>query len=362
MRVLALTKYGSLAASTRQRFMLYEPALASAGIKVEYAPLLRNDHLERMFAGQRTNWLAVVRSYAARVIKLLSAHRYDLVWIHCELFPFLPSFLERLAAFSGKPVVFDYDDAIFHMYDTARAPIVRLLLGGKLKPLLRHATICCCGNPYLKSYAERFCPSCIILPTVVDTDIYAPVVKEQKRAPPVIGWIGTPSTWQYARNVVPLLHEFTREGRARVKIVGAGAAAAPELSTGMDLIEWSEDREVADVQSMDIGIMPVRNDEWARGKSGYKLVQYMACGLPVVASPVGVNSEMIREGVNGYLADTEEQWRNALQRLIRDAQLRSRMGAAGRARAVASYSLSSQAPRLIEVFRSAVQSPRLLKH
>ena len=353
MRILAFTKYGSLAASTRQRFIQYEPLLAQAGISVDYSALLDNDHLQRLVQGRRASPLAVARSYFRRAATLLRARRYDLLWVHCEFFPYLPGFVESAAGRIGhRPIVFDYDDAIFHMYDAAPSPLVRSLLGHKLEPVLRRAKACLCGNDYVRDYARRFNDNAVVLPTVVDTDIYRPGERAADQSL-TIGWIGSPSTWQYVRPLLPLLSELCVAHRARLLVVGAGAAAEGDRRPAVEFVPWSEETEVASVQEMDIGIMPLPDEPWARGKSGYKLIQYMACGLPVVASPVGVNATIVRPGEEGLLATTEAEWRDALETLLADAELRARMGSSGRKRAIASYSLQSQAPRLIEVLRKA---------
>jgi glycosyltransferase involved in cell wall biosynthesis len=355
MRILALTKYGDLAASTRQRFVQYEPALAAAGFSVDYAPLLGNDHLERLVAGRRASPVGVLRAYLGRLIRLAGARRYDVLWVHCELFPYFPGILERLGGIWGKPIVFDYDDAIFHMYDASPNPLVRGLLAGKLAPLLRSASACCCGNSYLCEYAARHCRRCIVLPTVVDTDGYRPAPRRAEGGGVTIGWIGSPSTWPNVRPILPVLADLHRKHGIRFRAIGAGASAERDRFEGMEHADWSEATEIAEVQAMDIGIMPLLDLPFERGKSGYKLVQYMACGLPVVASPVGVNREMVTSGENGFLATSEREWSDALEQLVLDPALRARMGEEGRERAVERYSLSSQAPRLIEIFRSAVE-------
>ena len=352
MKLLAFTKYGSLAASTRQRFEQYEPALAAAGISVDYAPLFGNDHLERLVAGRRASPIVVIRAYASRLRHLAAAHRYDALWVHCELFPYWPGVAERLGALAGKPIVFDYDDAIFHMYDASPRRLVRALLGGKLAPLLRSAGACCCGNEYLRDYAARFCERTMVLPTVVDADVYRPTAKAAADGPVVIGWIGSPSTWANVRPLLPTLRALTERHRVIVRAVGAGAAAERDRFPGLELVEWSAASEVAAVQSFDIGIMPLRDLPFERGKCGYKLIQYMACGKPVVASPVGVNADIVDEGESGYLVETPEAWRDALARLVGDPALRERLGEVGRERVVRDYSLASQAPRLVELFRS----------
>lgn len=351
MKVLALTKYGSQAASTRQRFIQYEPALAEAEISVDYAPFFPNDHLERLIAGRGVSRMAALRGYLGRVRTLIAARSYDALWVHYEIFPFLPGAMERLGRWTGKPIVVDYDDATFHVYDASLNPVVRRLLGRKLVPLLRNASVACCGNIYLQDYAAKHCRKTIILPTVVDTDRYVPVTRNETK-PIVIGWIGSPSTWKFVRPLLPLLRGLVNEFDLVIRAVGAGDAAQRDFFPGLELVEWHEEGEVSAVQGMDIGIMPVDDGPFERGKCGYKLIQYMACGLPVVASPVGVNRTIVDPGHNGYLARNDAEWREALVNLILNRDLRAKFGQKGRKRVVSDFSLARHAPRLVVLLKS----------
>ncbi|HEX4738065.1 MAG TPA: glycosyltransferase family 4 protein [Allosphingosinicella sp.] len=351
MRIAAFMKYGDAAASTRQRLKQYEQMLRHHGIEVEYFPLLDNEHLRNITRGIRTSRLSLVKSYVRRFAAFFGLARFDVVWVHCELFPYLPGVFEKIAFRPGLPVVYDYDDAIFHMYDEVPNAFVRRALCNKLVPLMSRASVCLCGNPYLHDYARRQCSNAIILPTVVDTDSYVPVDERSPEGPPVIGWIGSPSTWRYVRPLMPMLEAMAASGRARVRIVGASAAGEPDRSAHIEMVDWEEAREIADIQNMDIGIMPLPDESWARGKSGYKLIQYMACGLPVIASPVGVNQEIVTSDC-GFLASDEEGWRQAFERLLRDADLRRRLGANGRKRIVERYSLAAHAPRLLAALQA----------
>ena len=351
MRILALTKYSELAASTRQRFSQYGPFLRDNGISLEIAPLFPDAHLKALNAGRRRGLHHVSTAYLKRLVTILSRRDYDLLWIQYELFPYLPGWAERLARLPGKPVVVDYDDAIFHMYDSGRSAAVRRLLGRKLEPLLSRAAAVVCGNRYLEDYAARFCPTTLLVPTVVDAAVNVPPPPGAERGSrPVVGWVGSPSTWV---NVEPLLDAIMAAiapFEARFRAVGPGSAAAPH--PGGEFAEWTQDGEVAELQGLDVGIMPLLDQPFQRGKCGYKLIQYMACGVPVIASPVGVNSEIVRHGENGFLASTEAEWRDALRQLLADPSLRRRMGEAGRRCVEERYSLQVQQPRLLALFRS----------
>ena len=353
MRIIAFTKYDREAASTRQRLLQYLPDLARAGIEVDVHPLLDDDYVRALASGVPASKAAIAAAYARRLLQLLGPQSADLIWIYAELFPWFPAAAERLAFRSGKPVIYDFDDAFFHPYDDHSNPLVARALGAKLKPLIRGAAAVCAGNAYLKDYADRAGGRSIVLPTVVDIRSYVPPRARANR-PLTIGWIGSPTTWQFVRPFLPLLAQLCRTRGVAFAAVGAGVAAEADRFDGLVLTPWSEAGEIAAVQAMDIGIMPLPDQPWARGKSGYKLVQYMACGLPVVASPVGVNATIVEDGVSGFQASTFAQWHAALTGLIDDPERRAAMGKAGRDRMVADYSLQAHAPRLIEVLRGAV--------
>lgn len=352
MRIAAFTKYDREAASTRQRILQYLPAMERAGIEVDWHPLLDADYVRSLATGHTVSKFRIGLAYIRRLGQLLRRPRGDVLWIYAELFPYLPGWAERLAFLSGRPVVYDFDDAFFIPYEDHRRPLVRRLLAGKLDSLMAGAAACCCGNQYLRDHAAARNNRAMILPTVVDTDLYIPAASRNPSGPLVVGWIGSPTTWHNVRPLLPLLRSLCETYGVRVRVIGAGIAAEQDRFVGLDLIDWTEAGEVLDVQAMDIGIMPLLDLPFQRGKSGYKLIQYMASGVPVVASPVGVNRQIVVPGENGFLATGETEWREALTQLIADGELRARLGSAGRAAAVANYSLASQAPRLIDLFRS----------
>jgi glycosyltransferase involved in cell wall biosynthesis len=355
VKIALLTKYGHLAASTRQRFEQYQPFLQQVGFDMVSYPLLDDVYLTQVYAGGKADKIQIAAQYWKRMRWLFSRPEIDLIWLHCELFPYLPGFVEQLVRAPSKPVVFDYDDAIFHNYDLSPNRLVRSILGRKLQSTISAAQLVLCGNAYLARYAQSLCLQTEIVPTVVDTTSYFPrPLGSSKMGPLRIGWIGTPSTWtEYMVDLLPTLIQVAQTTDARLAVMGAvhNAKGGPLV----DFVRWSETGEVPFLQDVDIGIMPLTDTPWARGKCGYKLIQYMACGLPVIASPVGVNAEIVEDGVNGFLVQTEAEWRSALTRLLRDADLRHRMGQAGRAKVEAQYSLQVWGPRVAEMLIRAAK-------
>jgi len=211
------------------------------------------------------------------------------------------------------------------------------------------------GNPYLADHAQRAGSTRVeIVPTVIDLDAYEVRAEVADKDALCVGWIGTPQTWQaLAHPVHKVLDPVLTEQSALFLAIGAGMQ--PETTGTFKILPWSEDTEVSLIQSMDIGVMPLPDTPWTRGKCGYKLIQYMACGVPVVASPVGVNRDIVEHGVNGFLAESDEEWRTAVETLLNDADLRYRMGVAGRKKVEEQYSLQVWGPRVAQMLRSIVE-------
>jgi len=351
LTVLALTRYARSGASSRLRFEQYVPGLASLGIQVAVAPLLDEAFLDRRYSGGRADVLAVARAYASRASRRLSRDRWDLVWLEKEAFPWLPDFVERGLVRKDAPFVVDFDDAWFHRYDLHRSRLVRRALGGKLDAVMRRASVVCAGNAYIADRAFRAGASRVeLVPTVVDLKRYV-AAPPRPPGPFTVGWIGTPLTAGYLDTIASALREVARVRPMRLCAIGA----APFRLEGVEVATppWSEDSEAAMIAGFDVGVMPLPDSPWERGKCGYKLIQYMASGKPVIASPVGVNSILVRDGENGFLANDSVSWANALTAVYDDPARRASMGAAGRRLVAESYDLSMQLPRLAEIIRSA---------
>lgn len=356
MRVLAFTRYDRDAASTRYRLLQFLPAFEKAGNDVEWHPLLGEGHMQRLVEGRGGLRGRIPAAYARRLATLVTARKPDLLWVYGELFPYLPAVAEQTAMPRRVPVVYDWDDAFHLAYQNHHSLPVRQLLGDKFDRLLARAAAVTCGNDLLRDHARSFCINSLVVPTVVDTEQWRPATSPP--ADPVIGWIGSPTTWTNMRPLLPLLARLHRDTGVRIRAIGAGRAAEADRFDGLDLVDWNERTEIAEVQAFSIGVMPLLDRPFERGKSGFKLIQYMACGLPVMASPVGVNSSIVQDGINGFLATEESAWEEGFRRLVSDPALRAHFGLEGRTRAVSDYSLASQAPRLIDLFRDLTARAR----
>lgn len=354
MKVLLLSRYGRLGSSSRIRSYQYIPHLKKQGIEVTAMPLFSDDYVEDLYARGQRRLSTVFGMYLRRVRALMRSRRFDLVWIEKELLPWLPAWGESALAALKIPYVVDYDDAIFHNYDMCTRKIVQFLLGRKIAGVMRRSALVIVGNEYLAEYAlESGARRVALLPSVIDLARYPRLPLPDKPGNEVftIGWIGTPMTAKYLYTVRNSLAEVCAGGKARLVVVGADA---PDLK-GVPVLSrpWSEEAEVDQIRTFDVGIMPLPDGPWERGKCGYKLIQYMACERPVVASPVGVNVKIVAEGVNGFLANSSDDWTSALK-LLRDRRdIGKSLGKAGREKIEREYCVQVTAPHLAVLLRSA---------
>ncbi len=358
MNVLMLSRYDRLGASSRMRTFQYLPWLEAADIRVTVAPLFSDEYVRGLQKNSKSPAEAA-RAYAGRLRALLSSQNFDLLWIEKEALPWLPVWFEKLLLPKSTPYVLDYDDAVFHYYDQHRNSLVRHLFAEKHPALMRGAAMVVAGNQYLADFATQAGARRVeMVPTVIDLDRYP---AEGRRLPksdtalPCIGWIGQRSTASFLSPYKSLFERISAAGQTRFTAIGIDAQS---LGLPMESVAWSEDTEVQSIAHFDIGIMPLIDEPFARGKCGYKLIQYMACGLPVVASPVGVNRQIVEHGVNGFLAETPAHWEQALQALLADEGLRQRMGQAGRGKVEHQYSIQATGPRLAMLLKEAAKTAK----
>lgn len=350
MKILLLSRYSNLGASSRIRNYQYLPYLEAHGLRITVAPLLDDEYLKALYTRGRIDWWCVFGSYCKRLRNLLTSRSYDLIWIEKELFPFTPAWAEILLSHMGIPYVVEYDDAVFHRYDMHSNRFVRTLLRSKIDVVMRRSAMVIVGNEYLAERAKRAGATRVeYMPSVIDLERY-PLTSQRFNRIFTVGWIGTPVTAQYLHLVHSALAEVCQGGKGRLILVGSGQIKLEGVP--IEIRPWSEETEIIDLKSFDVGIMPLPDGPWERGKCGFKLIQYMACSKPVVASPVGVNEQIVEERVNGFLATTKDGWVRALSTLRDDQDLRGRMGKASRKKVEANYCVHVTAPRLAELLRS----------
>ncbi len=348
MRVLFLTKYTADGPSSRYRVVQFLPFLEQRGIAWEMHALHDSGYLAARYAGRSSSPFYLAQRVADRVRALTRASKYDVVFIQKEMFPHALDLPEWMLARAGVRTVVDLDDAIHLFYENASG--WRRPLRDKIPRVLERASLVLAGNRYLEEYARRFTDRVRFFPTVVDT---ARVTAARKSASstPVVGWMGTPETAPYLRALAPVLEEVARRAPISLFVVGADAPAVRGVTVRAK--PWSEREEVDDLHQMDVGVMPLPDDAWSRGKCSLKLLQYMSAGVASIASPRGSAPEIVSDGVDAFLCDTDEEWRERLLELATSPDLRSAVGARARRRVEADYSLATWGPRFVDALFEA---------
>jgi len=348
IRLLGFALYGAQAASTRYRLEQYIPGLAQLGIELQVHHLLGDEYLQRSFAGKPPSWPYLLQSGIARLADLRGQKKFDASILYCELFPLMPGWSEQ--ALLREPYIYDFDDAFYLKYRSGRLSALRPILGNKFDTVMQGAAAITAGNSTLAAYARVHNSQTHLLPTVVDMERYK-VLSRAANSQFTVGWIGSPSTAPYLAELVGPLAIIAREGSVRLVVIGG---KAPQISgVTVEEVAWREEDEVTQLNGFDVGVMPLPDDDWARGKCAFKLIQYMACGVPVIASRVGANVDVVTADC-GVLVASELEWVEAL-RLLRDRPgLRQAMGEAARSRVEEEYSLSRNLPLLAQVIHQVV--------
>lgn len=346
MKILYITPVPYGGAGARFRIYQYIPYLSEMGIKCTVSPFLFGAFFKVVY--KKGNILPkvifFVLSFLRRIFDLMLGLRYDIIVVYRESFPFGPPLFEYLLHFFGKKIIFDFDDAIFlRDASDANRMLMKLRCPDNVRRIAMMSRMIFAGNSYLKDYAARFSPNTYVIPTVVDTDKFNHTIKRsEERGRIIIGWTGTDSTQKYLLIVEDVFREILKKyPQVHIRIIGARGDVL-----GIDKIEyknWSLEEEAVDIRNFSIGIMPLSDTEWARGKCGFKIIQYMACGVPVVASSVGTNTEIIHDGINGFLASSREEWVKKISLLIEDEKLRQTIGLSGRQFVEKKYSLKEYA-------------------
>ena len=340
MNVLFLPQSGALGPSSRYRVYQLLPHLRA--FTSEVSPAIDDDLYRAIYlTGHGSKLAALYATWKRRQADWRRVRDFDVVFVQKGFFPGLYAGLEAAMA-AQRPLVFDFDDAIW-LPREGGSPMLRALHRERaVQTILHRATAVIAGNDFLAEYARRFNANVTVVPSAVDVARYP-----RAAGSTVVGWIGSRTTLPYLK---PLADVFRQLG-ITPRVIAAGTPDFPA-----DFRPWRLETELDELAQLGIGLAPLPDMPWERGKCGVKILQYLACGIPVVASPVGVQRDLVRHGVNGFLAETPEQWRDCLKQLLDDAALRQRLGAAGRALVTERYDVSVAAARVAKVLAASAQT------
>lgn len=339
LKILGLSLFGRKGASSRYRLYQYIPLLEKKGINVRVYPLI-NDRAYDVFMGMKKVTPAfrpfirsflVITAMIKRFFHILKAGSYDAVYIQKDV---LPSLYFMTLKMLNKNLIFDLDDAIYENHATVKPSLFSLdnlffkMRKNNLFKTLRSANAVTVTVPYLAEYVKKFNQNVHVITGPIDCSVYKQTSEDTSNKT-IIGWIGSPVTVKYVQNVLPAFVELQKKhSDIEFHIVGSKPFAAEDIN--IKFFDWSEEKEIGLLSRFDIGIMPLTNDKWSKGKGGLKILQYFAMGIPVVCSPVGINEELVNDGINGYHAKSMSEWSEKLTYLAENEPLRKEFGNAGR--------------------------------
>lgn len=361
MKVLAIVpSLYDISPGQRYRIEQWEPILREKGVEITYSPF-ETDELRGVLyqPGHIAEKMRLVmKSVNRRREDLRNVRRYDAVYVFREAALLGPAYFERLIERSGVPMIFDFDDAVFVSYKSpSNGYLSYLKFPGKTATICRLSAHVMAGNPYLAEYARQFNPQNVtVIPTTIDTDKYHYQENKPANDVPVIGWSGSHSTVQHLDTLRETLQDLAKEAEFRLRVIGTPNYKIPGVD--VEALKWRSETETSDLEPIDIGVMPLPDDQWSKGKCGLKALQYMALGVPTICSPVGVNSDIIQDGENGFLASAKDEWIEKLKRLLDSAELRRKLGAAGRRTVEEKYSAQVQAPRVFQILTTVVNNAK----
>jgi len=358
MEVLALVPnlYGH-APGQRSSIELWDSVLEEAGIKIHYAPFETERLQEVLYqpGHYATKITEMLRAYADRIRLMGRLDEYDAVFVYREAALLGPAFLENMVARRRKPIIYQLDDPLFVPYTSpSNGYLSYLKFFGKISEICRLAKVVMVNSSHIRDYVSQYNRNIWQVPSVVDTRqyVFRPDLLEQQPDEVCIGWSGSPTTVRNIRVIADALRELSGKVKHKVHLIGGTEFDLP----GVDYVaqKWSAETEVDDLRKMQVGMVPLPINEWNKRKFYMKTAQYMALGIPPVATPLGSNPEVVEHGVTGFLADSQEEWVEYLSLLIKDHDLRLRMSHAAAKAAREKYSLEGNAGKIVEAFQAAL--------
>lgn len=297
----------------------------------------------------------IISGLCSRFALIFTIHRYQIVFIHRETCFIGGAFFEYLYSKRNKNIIFDFDDAIWlHDVSKANDSLGWLKQPEKTSKIISYSKLVIAGNMYLAEYAKKYNSNVIIIPTTIDTDYHFKKTAKTNSGKITIGWTGSSTTNRHLKILLPVINILKAKFSEHICFVMISNIPLEDTSALIEFKAWNKETEIEDLAQFDIGIMPLPDDEWTRGKCGFKGLQYMALEIPTVMSPVGVNTEIIQDGQNGFLAKTEDEWIQKLSLLIESPELREKLGKAGRKTVVEKYSVEANKQKYLDAFNSVL--------
>jgi glycosyltransferase involved in cell wall biosynthesis len=339
--------------SERFRLELYEDSLKEKGFDFDMVYFW--DYYARSILYKEgmvvQKFISLIKGFLRRIKMLFIVYKYDYVFVLREVAPIGPPFFEWMVSkVFRKKLIYDIDDAIWIPQMTGSNSWTKFAKSfWKVKYICKWAYKVSVGNNYLQDFASKYNNNVTLNPTCVDTEKKHNRIKEQHTSKIVIGWTGSFSTLHYLNEIVPVIKELEKKYSFEFLVIADQNPNLPLKS--FKFIEWNGKTEIDDLLTCNVGIMPLVDDEYSNGKCGFKIIQFLSLGIPVVASPVGVNAKIVDEHKNGFLCKTQASWINALEKLISDADVRQKMGADGRNKIVTHYSKAANTAGFLSLFK-----------
>lgn len=347
MKILFLTRYSRNGGSSRYRFLQFFDFLKENNIKISWFPFFTEEYLAKKYHNQKVSLFYLAKQYLRRATAIFRIGFYDLIVIEKEIFPNLPLIFEKIFYLLNKNCILDYDDAVYVTYQKNRG------LKNKIPEIIKLAKAVTVGNEILLQYSKKYNPNTYLIPDSLDIQQYIPKTEYAFNPPFIIGWTGTPVTAYFLKIIISSLQKLSQEMPLILRCIGSENFEAQGVK--VENIPWEEKKEPTLIRSFDIGIMPLTDEPFSWGKSGLKIIQYFAAGIPVVASPIGWNRNLVQNDINGFLANNEEEWYKYLKLLLQNPDLRKKLGEAGRKYFEQEFALQVIAPKLLEIYKATVK-------
>lgn len=354
-KILFITPYPyQQAPSQRFRFEQYEKLLQEQDHELYFASFYDHKSWKIIYDHGKVlkKSLAIAKAIIKRMRLMFLLKKYDYIFIHREVAPLGPPFFEFvIAKVLKRKYIYDFDDAIWlPNYSNANAKFQGLKAYWKVNYAMKWAHRITAGNEYLTNYAQQFNANVQLIPTTIDTKNHHFIKTNHEEEKTIIGWTGSHSTIRYLDMIFPVIKELEKTEDFVFRVI---SDQAPTFSLdSLDFVKWNKETEIEDLSKIHIGLMPLVEDQWSEGKCGFKALQYMALGMVAVVSPVGVNKTIVQHGVNGYLANSAEEWKEIILKLLKNPQKRKEIGKNGRQRVVEAYSVESQKDKYLALFTS----------